>query len=167
MAHHRALASQRATWKWHWQLGMAPTWAHDGSSFHATGIVGNLAATVYEPHRNHSAVFVKGENGHLHYWYMENGNWRLDSRSFEQAGQIQGDIAAVFEPQRTHSAVFVVGEDRYLHYFYGGAGTWHHDKNSFVQAGHVRSSISTVFEQQRNHSAVLSKEKTACSITSI
>jgi hypothetical protein len=109
---------------------------------------------VYEKQRGHSAVFVKGEDGFLHYFYQQAGIWAHDGASFHAAGQISGPISSVFDVGQYHASVFVRGGDGLLHYFYALQGNWAHDVASFSAAGQISGAISAVYEEQRGHASV-------------
>lgn len=131
-------------------LGLDGCWTTDNVSFGSNAVVAGDIAAVFEPQRNHSAVFWAGP--HLSYAYLGPSGWAVDSASFAVAGPVY-HVAAVYEPQRGHSAVFAATRDGPLHYFYVKNGTWQHDAASFA-AHPVQGAISAVFEPQRNHVAV-------------
>jgi hypothetical protein len=97
---------------------------------------GDIAAT-YAPSRLHSEVYFRGQDGHVHYFYVLENIWRHDSQSFNVAGSV-GNLATVYESDRGSSALFVKGEDGFLHYFYvSPARVWLHDGASFRAAGKI------------------------------
>ncbi|MFZ4860462.1 MAG: hypothetical protein ACOYL3_29235 [Desulfuromonadaceae bacterium] len=112
----------------------------------------NISAD-YAPQRQHSEMFIRGEDGYLNYYYFENNSWKHDGESFK-AAKVDGSITAVFAPQRNHTEVFFKGDDGYLQYYYvPEGGGWTHDGVSF-KAAKVAGAISAVFAPQRHHSEV-------------
>ena len=65
-------------------------------------------SSVFSPARNHTEMFVKGRDGYLSFYFLENGKWQIDNSSF-RAAKVHGEVCAVFETQRNHSAVFFTG----------------------------------------------------------
>jgi hypothetical protein len=119
-------------------------------------VAGDIVST-YSEGRKHSEVFLKGQDGYVHYFYVENNTWLHDDQSFKVAGRVDS-LAAVYERGgRSSSALFVKGEDGFLHYFYVLNGTWAHDAASFRAAGRISAAISAVYEKQRESSAVFVK----------
>lgn len=133
-------------------------WKLDAESFKGAGVLAKDASisAVFEPQRNHSAVFCNGEDGHVHYFYLNTSNsmWAHDA-TFANVCKVAGEVSAVFETQRNHSAVFFKGDDNFLHYFYLQGDAWKHDGEfSKVFVGPIGNQVSAIYEPQRKHSAV-------------
>jgi hypothetical protein len=76
-------------------------------------VAGDIVST-YSEGRKHSEVFLKGQDGYVHYFYVENNTWLHDGQSFKVAGRVDS-LAAVYERGgRSSSALFVKGEDGFL-----------------------------------------------------
>lgn len=82
-------------------------------SFAAASPISGQLSVVFEPFRNHTAIFTRGADGFLHYFYIgPTGAWCHDSQSFYQGGKvaIDGDIYAVFETRFPLCFLFVFFE---------------------------------------------------------
>lgn len=119
-------------------------WHHDGVSFGEIAAGGDIAS-LFEPNRSHSCIFMTGPEGYLRYHFLgapkppENTqNWTQENISFKLGGRIKknsmlksvtnkadfwkiGSIAVEYNlalVKKNHSCVAYVGEDENLHYFW-------------------------------------------------
>lgn len=112
-------------------------------------------SSVYSPARQHSEVFLKGNDGVLHHYYVENGTWQHDGTTFS-GFPVADHISAIYAPQRSHTEVFYQGTDGLLHYWYKEGGSWQHDGTTF-RGFPVGGKISAIYAPQRSHAEVFYK----------
>ena len=133
-------------------------WAHDNTSFIDKGgkVLGSIAAFYnYNENHKHPEVFFKGENGFLHYCYVENGTWQWGGEWFYQVGEVLGDIAAIYNPTQRNPEVFFKGgkdEDGKLRHFYIDKAQWTLD-SQFPNEKPL-GEISAIYNPSSSHSDI-------------